>query len=57
VGDRRPVGRERRKDPGELSRHIQQRNGIAPLSSLRRRRDDLPSPPPERMVELWRAAS
>jgi len=57
VGERRPVGRERRKDPGELSRHIQQRNGIAPLSSLRRRRNDLPSPPTERMIELWRVAN
>ena len=48
---------ERRKDPGALSRHIQQRNGTAPFSSLRRRRDDRPSPPPERMIELWRAGS
>lgn len=57
VGERRPVGRERRKDPGALSRHIQQRNGTAPFSSLRRRRDDRPSSPPERMIELWRAGS
>ena len=53
VGERRPVGRERRKDPGELSRHLQARNGLAPLSSLRRRRNDRPPTPPERVIELW----
>ena len=56
VGERRPVDRERRKDPGDLSRHIQQRKGIAPPSSLRCRRVELP-PLPERVIELWRAGS
>jgi len=52
VGSRRPVDRERRKDPGALHRHIQSRSGVVPAGRLGSRASDPPSLPP-RLVRLW----
>lgn len=52
VGPRRPADRERRKDPGALNRHEQERTGAAPATFLKRRSSDVPTAH-NRMVQLW----
>ena len=53
VGPRRPADRERRKDPGSLSRHEQDRTGAAPRACVRRRSTDVEAVPNFHMVSLW----
>ena len=52
-GGRRPVDRERRRDPAAWHRHEQAETGVAPPTCLERRQERRTASPPVRVASLW----
>lgn len=53
VGPRRPVNRERRKDPGDLGRHVQALTGTPSATCLRRRKTNRQPTLLLHLISLW----
>lgn len=53
VGPRRPVNSERRKDPGDLGRHVQALTGTPSAVCLRRRNTDKQPTLMLHLISLW----
>ena len=56
VGPRRPVHRERRKDPCDLGRHVQARTGTPSATCLRRRQTNRQPTRMIHLISLWQAS-